>query len=170
MAFDNATNPLQLTRPAGDEIINIAKLNKYFRLQLTRPAGDEIALVSIFINVFMNCNSHAPQGTKLNPASTAKCNKTLQLTRPTGDEIINIAKLNKYFRLQLTRPAGDEMSICVLLQGSFPIATHTPRRGQQKTDDRILLFRESIICFIFFEKMATANPPALDGGLRLHKA
>ena len=102
----------------------------------------------------MNCNSHAPQGTKriaflfsplplLIATHTPHRGRNAHVTSFTTSFFIathtphrgrNIAVRLEHPQnaLQLTRPTGDETVKYVLIKDVAFIATHTPHRGRNK--------------------------------------
>ena len=84
----------------------------------------------------MNCNSHAPQGTKPHHRDKIHHFCTLQLTRPTGDETTKCALTylsDPYCNTHA--PQGTKLYAVWDAYGLEGIATHTPHRGRNNFHD-----------------------------------
>ena len=81
----------------------------------------------------MNCNSHAPQGTKLASSSASLKLSYCNSHAPQGTKLVSTLTVLGSKLLQLTRPTGDETPFQGRFWKEMFIATHTPHRGRNPT-------------------------------------
>ena len=119
---------LQLTRPTGDET-NLAVHNLLlFLLQLTRPTGDETSAVKIHDTHLANCNSHAPQGTKLLRilffSSSSYCNSHA----PQGTKLnVKLVITVNHIHCNSHAPQGTKLSMISSISPQIYCNSHAPQ-------------------------------------------